>query len=134
MSNNIKRIYHPYWLWEDYKHGFYDNVSGEQKKIMINKVIEMFNDEKKTKEMMFFIVDNWQYSCEHNLTNESLNKIAYIGQAACCIFYKIPCTITMESWSKLTEEVKRRSDKIALQAIKRWNNKNKHIQLCLNLD
>lgn len=134
MSNNIKRIYHPYWLWEDYKHGFYDNVSGEQKKLMIAKVVEMFNDEKKTKEMMFFIVDNWQYSCEHNLTNESLNKIAYIGQAACCIFYKIPSTITMEAWSKLTEEVKRRSDKIALEAIKRWTIKNKHIQLCLNLD
>ena len=27
----MKRIYHPYWLWEDYKAGFYNNCSGETK-------------------------------------------------------------------------------------------------------
>lgn len=40
----MKRIYHPYWLWEDYKAGFYDNVSGERKKELILKVVEMFNN------------------------------------------------------------------------------------------
>ena len=44
----MERIYHPYWLWEDYKNGFYDNISGDQKKTLILKVIEMFNDEKLT--------------------------------------------------------------------------------------
>ena len=33
----MKRIYHPYWLWEDYKAGFYDNCSGELKKQLILK-------------------------------------------------------------------------------------------------
>jgi hypothetical protein len=128
------RIYHPYWLWEDYKLGFYDNISGEQKKQMISKVLEMFNSKSKTKEMMFYVVDNWKYSCEHNLTNESLNKIAYIGQAACCVYSNIPNSVTMEAWSLLSDEVKSRSNKIALSAIKRWNENNKLIQLCLNLD
>lgn len=130
----MKRIYHPYWLWEDYKAGFYDNMSGINKQQKIKKVLEMFNDAKKTKEMMFYVVDNWKHSCEHNLTNESVNKIAYIGQSACCVYDGIPNTITMSAWSLLTQEVKERSDNIALLAIERWNKQNKFIQLCLNID
>lgn len=130
----MKRIFHPYWLWEDYKAGFYDNVSGEKKKEYIKKVLEMFNDKKLTKENMLFVVENWKYSCEHNLTNDSLNKIAYIGQSACSVYAGVPCTVTMECWSMLTEEVKERSNKIALEVIEIWKNNNKNIQLCLKLD
>lgn len=128
------RIYHPYWLWEDYKAGFYENCSGEQKQIYIEKIIKMFNDEKLTLENMFFVVDNWKYSCEHNLTNNSINSIAYIGQCACCVYCGAPSSITMECWSKLSKEVQKRADKNALEAIKRWKENNKLIQLCLNID
>lgn len=130
----MKRIYHPYWLWEDYKAGFYDNVSGEQKKEMIKNVLTMFNSKSLTRKFMMKVVKEWKYSCEHNLTNESLNKIAYIGQSACCLYARIPNTITMEAWSLLTDEVKKRSDKIALETISYWEEQNKEIQLCLNLD
>jgi hypothetical protein len=130
----MKRIYHPYWLWEDYKAGFYDNVSGEQKKTLILKVVEMFNSKTLTEQNMLRVINEWKYSCEHNLTNESLNKIAYIGQGACCLYANIPSTITMEAWSLLTEEVKERSNKIALKVIQEWENNNKNIQLCLKLD
>lgn len=130
----MKRIYHPYWLWEDYKAGFYDNVSGEQKKEMIKNVLTMFNSKSLTRKFMMKVVKEWKYSCEHNLTNESLNKIAYIGQSACCLYARIPNTITMEAWSLLTDEVKKRSDKIALEIISYWEEQNKEIQLCLNLD
>ena len=130
----MNRIYHPYWKWEDHKAGFYDNISGALKLELIQKGIEMFNSEKLTRENMFFIVDNWRFSCEHNLSNPSMNKIAYIGQGACCIYAGIPSTITMELWSMLTKEVQDRSNKIALEAIERWNKQNKLIQLCLNID
>jgi hypothetical protein len=73
----MERIYHPYWLWEDYKAGFYENISGEEKKQMILKVVEMFNSKSLTKEFMNRVVTEWKYSCEHNLTNESLNKIIF---------------------------------------------------------
>ncbi len=79
------------------------------------------------------VLDEWKYSCEHNLSNESLNKIAYLGQAACCLYSEIPSTITMEAWSLLSEGVKDRSNSIALKIIKKWELNNKHIQLCLNI-
>lgn len=43
---SIKRIYHPYWLWEDYKNGFYENISGSEKKLMLEKAVEMFSNEE----------------------------------------------------------------------------------------
>lgn len=131
----MKRIYHPYNLWEDYKYGFYDNCSGSEKQNKIDKAIEMFNSESLTRKYMNKVVDEWKYSCEHNLTNESLNKIAYIGQAACCLYADIPNTITMEAWSKLSKDVQNRSDEIAKEVINKWeNNNNKLVQLCLKFD
>lgn len=130
----MERIYHPYWLWEDYINGFYDNVSSEQKKICILKCIEMFNSEELTISNMNYVVDNWKYSMEHNLTNNSMNHIAYIGQSACCNYFKIPNSITMECWSKLSADVQQRANKNAISAIERWKENNKIIQLCLKLD
>lgn len=130
----MQRIYHPYWLWEDYKAGFYENISGEQKKEMISKVLELFNSESLTKEFMNKVITDWKYSCEHNLTNESLNKIAYIGQGACCIYAGVPNTITMEAWNLLDKEIQNIANNIAEKTIETWTNENKRIQLCLKLD
>lgn len=130
----MNRIYHPYWLWEDYQNGFYDNVSGEKKQELINKVLEMFNSEELTKENMNRVINEWVYSCEHNLSNESLNRIAYIGQSACCIYAGIPNTVTMEAWNLLDEKVQERSNFIANSVLQKWIKNNKYVQLCLNLD
>lgn len=130
----IKRVFHPYTKWEDYTHGFYENCSGKEKESKLEKCIILFNSEQLTREYMFRVVNEWKYSCEHNLTNESLNQIAYIGQAACCLYASIPNTITMEAWSMLSQDVQERSNKIAKEAIKEWNKQNKLIQLCLNFD
>lgn len=130
----MERIYHPYWLWEDYKSGFYDNCSGEQKNKYKDKIKEMFNDESKTITFMNKVIEEWRYSCEHNLTNQSMNRIAYIGQGACCLYCGAPSTVTMETWSELEKNIRDRADEIAKETINKWENKNKRIQLCLNLD
>jgi hypothetical protein len=126
LNYGIEKCYTPYFVAWDCDFIFCENY--------VEKIIEMFNSEKLTLESMFSVVDNWKYSCEHNLTNNSMNGIAYIGQGACCIYCGAPSTITMECWSKLTKEVQERANKNALQAIERWKENNKFIQLCLNID
>ena len=130
----MKRIYHPYWLWEDYKAGFYNNCSGSIKKDFLSKVVLFFNDENLTREFMYKVVDEWENSCEHNFTNESMNKIAYLGQSAVCLWNGIPNTVTMEAWSLLSKDVQIRSNNIATEVIEYWKNKYKNKQLCLKLD
>jgi len=121
----MKRIYHPYWLWEDYKAGFYDNLSGGEKQNKVDKVVEMFNSKELTETYMDRVITEWRYSCEHNLTNESMNKIAYIGQAACCLYAKVPYQITMNAWNKLDLIIRNQADSIANITIKKWERNHK---------
>lgn len=125
MNEKIEkeRIYHEWSKWEDYKNCFYDNCSGKEKEEKINKAIEMFNSEDLTITNMLAVINNWKFSCEHNLTNSSMNKIAYIGQAACAYYAQIPNTITMEAWNRLSKEVQSRSNDIAEEVINIWKNK-----------
>jgi hypothetical protein len=116
----MDRTYHSYKKWEDYRAGFYNNCSGSVKKEMIEQVIIMFSDAKLTKKYMEQVITDWVYSCEHNLSNDSLNKIAYIGQAACCIFAGVPSTVTMEAWNLLTPEIQERADRIANHILNTW--------------
>jgi hypothetical protein len=130
----MKRIYYHYKRWEDYRDGFYDNCSGEVKKEKITKVVELFSSPELTKEYMLMVLDKWIFSCEHNFTNPSLNRIAYLGQGACCLYAGVPSTITMEGWSLVEKHHQETANRIAIETIKEWELKNKRIQLCLNLD
>ena len=79
-------------------------------------------------------VDEWKYSLEQNFSNSSINKIAYLGQAACCLYRGVPSTATMEGWHLVSERDRNRADKIAAGLIKKWKSNNKNLQLCLNMD
>jgi len=120
----MNRIYHHYEKWEDYKAGFYDNISGKNKSLLVDKVIEMFSNYEYTEIYMRKVINEWKYSCEHNLTNNGLNKIAYIGQAACCLYAGVPSSITMETWSKIDKEHRDKADQIAKTILKEWEVKN----------
>ena len=94
----------------------------------------MFNNEMEMRQAMFYVVTNWKWSMEHNLTNNAMNKIAYIGQAACAYYAKIPSTVTMEAWSLLDKDVQEKANEVAKEALDYWIKNNKTIQVCLNLD
>ena len=117
------RIYHEWSKWEDYKNSFYNNCSGKEREEKLSKAIEMFNSEDLTITNMLAVINNWEFSCEHNLTNASMNKIAYIGQAACSYYAQVPNTITMEAWNMLSKETQERSNDIAEEVINIWKNK-----------
>lgn len=123
----LKRVYHRWDKWEDFTCGFYNSCSGIIKDELKIYVKHLFSNELLTREYMKRVVEEWIFSCEHNLTNESLNKIAYLGQAACCLYKNIPATVTMETWSELSKEIRDRSDKIAQEILNYWILNNKHL-------
>lgn len=116
----MERIYHSYDKWEDHKNGFYDNISGKERTLLENKVFELFENEHICKEYMYRVVNEWRFSCEHNLSNLSMNRIAYIGQSACCLFGGVPNTITMDCWSKINKEHREVANKIAEEVLIFW--------------
>jgi len=116
----MERIYHSYDKWEDHAHGFYDNVSGKNKPELIQAVVNLFSSDPQTRYFMKRVIDEWKYSCEHNLSNISMNRIAWLGQSACCLSNGVPSTVTMEAWSEVPLPFRERADKIANDLIQEW--------------
>jgi hypothetical protein len=121
----LERIYHNWEKWECYKHGFYNIVSNAQKQECKKLVLSFFNDAKTTEYYMQKIIDKWIYSCEHFLSNVSMNRIAWLGQAACCLCHNTPNLVTMLYWNFLEESVQIRSNNIAQNIITNWEQKIK---------
>ena len=116
----MDRIWHPYYLWEDYKSGFYKSECQLSKEEQIDLSKKLFEDKKDFEKILKKIITEWKYSCEHNLTNESLNKIAWLGQAACAYKYKISNDISREGYNLLSKKDKQEADKIAERMYTRW--------------
>jgi len=127
----MDRIYHRYENWECFKNGFFKNVSGAEKTNHVEKVKELFHDSKNTEVFMNKVLIEWPFSTEHNLSNNSLNRIAWLGQAACCLYAGIPYRITMETWRYVDEKKQVKACEIAEKIIAKYESKNK--QLCLNI-
>lgn len=83
MINN-GRIYHPWWKWECYKSNFFGDISvdvcidGDGYKEYLGNPRWFVNGIKR-------LFREWPYSCEHFLTNNSINRVAWIGQATVCL-------------------------------------------------
>lgn len=116
----MKQIFHHYEKWEDWKCGFYDSMFGKEKQCALEIVVDVFSDSQLTNELMQNVIDKWKYSCEQNLSNSSMNKIAWLGQACLSLEFNIPQTITMSAWENVPENFKEQANKIASDIIEKW--------------
>lgn len=83
----MKRIYHPWHKWECYKAGMYANIEIPDGQ---NRYAEFLADISLFELSMRKVFKNWPYSCEQFLTNENINRIAWIGQTSMCIETGVP--------------------------------------------
>jgi len=113
---------YPYWIREDYLNGFY-NTTTENDELYSRKVIKLFKSEYRTIRAMSSVIKKWKKTTEHNLTNGSINKIAWLGQAACCYSLKAPDYITKKAWWELPKETRDRADKNAKDLIEAYEEK-----------
>ena len=64
---------------------------------------------------MLRVITEWKRSCEHYLTNEKMNRIAWMGQTAICIYSGIPSKFR-GGYNLLTEKQQILADKAAAQS------------------
>lgn len=122
QKHSIKRIYHPYWMWEEVKHNMWGVV--DNKFEMLEWAIEFTGDAEAYGSWMTKVVDDWGYSCSHNLSNKTQNRKAWIGHAACAYANKCPEDIVRKAWSHLSEEQQVKANKKAQEAIELWEKRN----------
>lgn len=123
----VNRIYHTWDKWECYLAGFFEvrppKTLAEENCHSLYK--ELLEDIPEFKRIMRLIITQWTYSCQHNLSNERMNRIAWMGQAALCYKYRIPAKYR-GGYHLLSDENKKLADEAALEVINEWMEANGH--------
>lgn len=119
----MKRIYHTWDKWECYPAGFYDNSpkgnAKRTKEELELSYAQFLADDEKFRQALEQVLLRWPNSCEHYLSNECMNRIAWLGQASACIYLGIPSAFR-GGFHQLSEEQQKRANSTALEALNTW--------------
>lgn len=112
--------------WGDYKNGFYsrDNQSNLQ-----NKCFEFFENENIFKTCQK-VKKDWKYSYNINLSNKTINRRAWLGQAGCNYYCGASFLTTIDTWRKLSQFVQYRCNEIADKFVKEYDNEKGNRKEC----
>jgi hypothetical protein len=120
----MKPIYHHYEKWEDYQNGMYEKINTDHEKSYVDKAVLIMKDDILFGGFMKRVVNEWKFSSEHNLSDSSSNRRAWMGQSALCYAFSCPEYITRLAWWKLTPEEREKANQQADIAIREWELKN----------
>lgn len=113
----MNRIYKPYWEWEEHRKGMYSSDFTEKD---VKKALAFMRNKDLFFKNMHIVVDKWNNAMMHNLTNTSKNRLAFIGQCACCHALNIPSSATKIAWKELSDDLKNEANKIAKICLEKW--------------
>lgn len=114
------RIFHTWDKWECYPAGFYENgKDGIEKSEAEKMYADFLSDPSAFESAIKRVFTEWPNSCEHYLTNESMNRIAWIGQAAACIHLGLPSCFR-SGYFLLNADQRAAADNLALKYLNEW--------------
>jgi len=120
-----KRIFHTWDKWECYKAGFYNEQppAGYTPEQAEQCYKEFLSDLPLFEQYLNRVITEWKFSCEHYLSNENMNRIAWLGQASMCLYKGIPAKFR-GGYNLLSDEQKKNADLLALKYLNIWLSKN----------
>lgn len=115
------RILHTWDKWECYRAGFYAErpPGGMTQDEGEERYCEFLADPARFEDALHGVTTEWRHSCEHYLTNDRMNRIAWLGQASMAYAMGIP-SCCRGGYHRLTDDQKRTADDLALQYLNRW--------------
>lgn len=115
-----KRIYHTWEKWECNKAGFYaEKPDGMTQEEGEQKYREFLSDLAAFEAALDKVTSEWKHSCEHYLSNDRMNRIAWLGQASVAYALGIP-SCCRGGYNRLTDSQKEAADLLALKYLNRW--------------
>lgn len=117
----MKRIFHTWDKWECYPAGFYESRASDKRSIeqCQRECLELLSRPREFEEALNRVLREWPKSCEHYLSNERMNRIAWLGQAAACITKGVPSTC--RGWfDLLSKDQQSAANGQALDALNKW--------------
>jgi hypothetical protein len=122
----MTRIFHSWDKWECYKHNFFGGVLDYEKDDTLALYASLLKDLPAFEQALIEITTTWKYSCEHNLTNESMNRIAWLGQASCALVFNVPSAVCMGGYNLLSPEEQKAADAMAEKYLNKWLEAHEH--------
>ena len=114
----LDRVYLPYDVWEEIDHNMWGTVPNA--KAALQEAIEFTSDHVLYGSYMQRVCEEWLNSCENALTDNTLNRKAWLGHAAVALARNIPEDITRKAWGFLTNEQRILANEQARRAIQSW--------------
>lgn len=119
-TNDPSRIFHTYDKWECHKAGFYETkLEGKSHEECEQIFKDVLSDADRFARALNGVITEWVNSCEHYLTNRSMNRIAWLGQASVCIDSGVPSRYS-SAWFDIPLEKRNEADKLALEYLNKW--------------
>ena len=123
-TDDENRIFHTYDKWECQKAGFYsptkEHWSHQECEDEFKRIL---SDQNLFGQILSKVIVEWKNSCEHYLTNTSMNRIAWLGQAAVCYHSRVPSKYS-SCWMDLDKTTREKADNTALTYLNKWMNIN----------
>jgi hypothetical protein len=115
------RILHTWEEWECYKAGFYaERPPGRLSQEDGEKIYaEFLSDLKRFGSALNSVISEWKNSCEHYLTNDRMNRIAWLGQASAAYATQMPSGCR-GGYNRLSTEQQQEADLLALEYLNKW--------------
>lgn len=121
VPNDGDRLLHTWEKWECYRAGFYaekpprglTQEQGEEEYRSFLSSPDRFNA------ALWSVITQWKYSCEHYLTNDRMNRIAWLGQASAAFATGMPSGCR-GGYNMLTKQQQQAADELALNALNSW--------------
>ncbi len=118
----MDRIYHTWDEWECYPAGLYEThppAEGMTAQECRDAYAEFLADPERFRAGLEGVLADWPTSVEHYLTNERMNRIAWLGQAAMCHETRVPRAFR-NGFMQLTPEQQAAADALALEYLNRF--------------
>lgn len=93
----------------------------------LNRAIEFTGNHVLYGQWMMRVIEEWPNTCEHNLTNKTINRKAWIGHAAVAMAIQCPEDIVRAAWGFLSQEQRELANEQARLAIEEWERRHEEI-------
>jgi len=121
----MRRIYHHCETWECLAMYRADVTPIQDLDAMLRAYAAFLRDDRRFRRALQRVVTEWPISCEQFLLNESINRIAWLGQAAMCIETGVPRKYRA-GFMQLSEAERTRANATAHETLNTWLRDHAH--------
>lgn len=117
----MRQVYANYMNWECYKNGMYCGTANRDEK-QITNAKNVLSNPNFFSQIIDELLLKWPISSAVHLTNNGINRRAYLGAAACCFKFGVTEYQTRIAWGELNELQKFAANTVAENKITDFNN------------